>query len=80
MMTKERIAAAVERVPEVKPVLAKLAGKMARGVALPAQFSEKNLSYAAQRELEVLWCVAGNVGWTRVVSAPGGTACSVRVA
>ena len=45
--------------PEVKPVLAKLAGKMARGVALPAQFSEKNLSYAAQRELEGLWCVAG---------------------
>ncbi|MBQ9430998.1 MAG: DUF2399 domain-containing protein [Kiritimatiellae bacterium] len=59
MMTKVEIAAAVERVPEVKPVLAKLAGKMARGVALPAQFSEKNLSYAAQRELEVLWCVAG---------------------
>ena len=58
-MTKERIAAAVERTPEVKPVLVKLAGKVARGVALPAMFSENGLSYAAQRELEALWGVAG---------------------
>ena len=38
-MTKEKIAAAVEWTPEVKPVLVKLAGKVARGVALPVMFS-----------------------------------------
>ena len=69
-MTKERIVAAVERTPEVKPVLVKLVGKVARGVALPAMFSEKGLSYAAQRELEALWGVAGKRAADGRVSFP----------
>ena len=70
MMTKERIASAVDRTPEVKPVLAKLAGKVARGVALPAQFSEKDLSYAAQRELEGVLGVVGKRAADGRVSFP----------
>ena len=70
LVTKERIAAAVERTPEMKPVLMKLAGKVARGVALPAMFSEKGLSYAAQRELEALWGVVGKRAADGRVSFP----------
>ena len=54
-----RVSAAVARAPGVGAVLRKLAGKVARGVALPARFSVGELGYAAQRELEGLLGVAG---------------------
>ena len=59
MMTKERIAAAVDRTPEVKPVLARLAKRAASGKVLPETFSASGLSYAAQRELEGTLGVVG---------------------
>ena len=51
-LTKDKIAAAIENAPAVEGVLKKLAGKVARGVQLPASFTARGLDYAAQRELE----------------------------
>ncbi len=66
----ERISAAVGRAPGVRPVLRKLADKVARGVALPARFSVGELGYAAQRELEGLLGIVGNRTSTGRVSFP----------
>ena len=54
LLSKTRIAAAIENAPAVADVLKKLAGKVARGVRLPASFTARGLNYAAQRELEHL--------------------------
>ena len=51
-LTKDKLAAAIENAPAVADVLKKLAGKVARGVRLPASFTARGLGYAAQRELE----------------------------
>ena len=59
VLDRKRISAAVAREPGMRPVLRKLADKVARGVALPAHFSVGELGYAAQRELEGLLGVAG---------------------
>ena len=56
---KDCISAAIEREPSVRPVLRKLADKVARGVALPARFSVGELDYEAQRELEGLFGAQG---------------------
>ena len=53
-LTKDKIAAAIQNAPAVADVLKKLAGKVARGVRLPASFTARGLDYAAQRELEHL--------------------------
>lgn len=58
-LTKDKIAEAVERAPAVTKVLKKLAGKVARGVALPGSFTVKGLDYDAQRELERLFGTIG---------------------
>ena len=50
-LNKTAIAEAVEKAPPVADVLRKLAGKVVRGVALPASFTVKGLDYDAQREL-----------------------------
>ena len=52
LLSKTRIAAAIENAPAVADVLKKLAGKVARGVRLPASFTARGLDYVAQRELE----------------------------
>ena len=52
LLNKDKIAAAIEKAPAVADVLKKLAGKVARGVALPASFTARGLDYTAQRELE----------------------------
>ena len=54
LLSKARIAAAIEKAPAVEGMLKKLAGKVARGVRLPASFTARGLDYAAQRELEHL--------------------------
>ena len=59
-MGKKQIAAAVERAPAVAGILRKTAGKVARGVALPASVSFPDLDYAAQRELEGIFGVQGH--------------------
>jgi len=51
-LNKTALAAAIEKAPTVEGVLKKLAGKVARGVRLPASFTARGLDYAAQRELE----------------------------
>ena len=51
-LNKSAIAAAIQNAPAVEGVLKKLAGKVARGVQLPASFTARGLDYAAQRELE----------------------------
>ena len=51
-LTKDKLAAAIQNAPAVADVLKKLAGKVARGVRLPASFTARGLDYAAQRELE----------------------------
>lgn len=51
-LNKTAIAAAIQNAPAVADVLKKLAGKVARGVRLPASFTARGLDYAAQRELE----------------------------
>ena len=51
-LTKDKIAATIQNAPAVEGVLKKLAGKVARGVRLPASFTARGLDYAAQRELE----------------------------
>ncbi len=56
---KDCISAAIEREPSVRPVLRKLADKVARGVAPPARFSVGEFDYEAQRELEGLLGVVG---------------------
>ena len=53
-LTKDKVAAAIQNAPAVADVLKKLAGKVARGVRLPASFTARGLDYAAQRELEHL--------------------------
>ena len=58
-LNKTAIAEAVERAPAVAEVLKKLAGKVARGVALPGSFTAKGLDYDAQRELERLFGTIG---------------------
>ena len=58
-LTKDKIAEAIERAPAVAEVLKKLAGKVARGVALPGSFTAKGLDYDAQRELERLFGTIG---------------------
>ena len=57
-LTKDKIAAAIQNAPAVAEVLKKLAGKVARGVALPGSFTAKGLDYDAQRELERLFGTA----------------------
>ena len=54
ILTKDKISAAIQNAPAVEEVLRKLAGKVARGVALPGSFTSKGLDYDAQRELEHL--------------------------
>ena len=58
-LNKTAIAAAIDKAPPVADVLSKLAGKVARGVALPASFTAKGLDYDAQRELEHLFGTIG---------------------
>ena len=58
-LNKTAIAEAVEKAPPVADVLRKLAGKVARGVALPGSFTAKGLDYDAQRELEHLFGTLG---------------------
>ena len=58
-LNKTALAAAIKNAPAVEGVLKKLAGKVARGVRLPASFTARGLDYAAQRELEHL---LGTVG------------------
>ena len=58
-LNKTAIAEAVEKAPAVAGVLKKLAGKVARGVALPGSFTAKGLDYDAQRELERLFGTLG---------------------
>lgn len=58
-LTKDKLAAAIEKAPAVEGVLKKLAGKVARGVRLPASFTARGLDYAAQRELERLFGTLG---------------------
>ncbi len=59
-MGKKQMADAVERAPAVAGILRKTAGKVARGVALPASVSFPNLDYATQRELEGIFGVQGH--------------------
>ena len=58
-LNKTALAAAIEKATAVADVLKKLAGKVARGVALPASFTAKGLDYDAQRELERLFGTLG---------------------
>ena len=58
-LSKTAIAAAIQNAPAVAEVLRKLAGKVARGVALPGSFTAKELNYDAQRELERLFGTLG---------------------
>ena len=58
-LTKDKIAAAIQKASAVASVLKKLAGKVARGVALPGSFTAKGLDYDAQRELEHLFGTIG---------------------
>ena len=69
-LVHERISGAIERAPNVRPVLRKLADKVSRSIALPARFSVGELGYAAQRELEGLLGVVGNRTSTGRVSFP----------
>ncbi len=69
-LVHERISTAIERAPNVRPVLRKLADKVSRSIALPARFSVGELGYAAQRELEGLLGVVGNRTSTGRVSFP----------
>ena len=59
MLCHARISAAIAQAPGVRPLLRKIADKVARGVALPARFSVGELGYAEQRELEGLLGVVG---------------------
>ena len=59
LLSKDKIAAAIQNAPAVADVLKKLAGKVARGVRLPASFTARGLDYAAQRELEHLFGTLG---------------------
>ena len=70
MVTKERIAAAVEKAPKIRPVLARLAKRAASGKVLPGTFSATGLSYAAQRELEGVLGVVGKRAADGRVSFP----------
>ena len=58
-LNKTALAAAIQKAPAVAGVLKKLAGKVARGVALPGSFTAKGLDYDAQRELEHLFGTIG---------------------
>ena len=58
-MTKETIIAAIARAPAIKPVLVRLAKRVAAGKKLPETFSATGLDYAAQRELESLFGTVG---------------------
>lgn len=58
-ISRTDIKNAIARSPSVEPVLRKLAGKAARGVALPSQFTERSIDYAGQRELEGLFGTIG---------------------
>ena len=58
-LTKDKLAAAIQNAPAVAEVLKKLAGKVARGVALPGSFTARGLDYDAQRELERLFGTLG---------------------
>ena len=59
LITKEKILAAIERAPAIKPVLVRLAKRAAAGKKLPETFSATGLDYAAQRELEGLFGTIG---------------------
>ena len=59
MLSRNEMETAMARASDVRPVLRKLADKVARGVALPSRFSVGELGYAAQRELEGLLGVVG---------------------
>ena len=56
-LTKDKIAAAIQKAPAVAGVLKKLAGKVARGVSLPGSFTAKGLDYDAQRATPAEWFV-----------------------
>ena len=58
-MTKETIIDAIERAPAIKPVLVRLAKRVAAGKPLPETISATGLDYAAQRELEGLFGTVG---------------------
>ena len=58
-MTKEAIIAAIARAPVIKPVLVRLAKRVAAGKPLPETFSATGLDYSAQRELESLFGTVG---------------------
>ena len=58
-MTKETIIAAIARAPAIKPVLVRLAKRVAAGKKLPETFSATGLDYAAQRELESVFRTVG---------------------
>jgi hypothetical protein len=58
-LNKTALAAAIQKAPPVADVLRKLAGKVVRGVALPASFTAKGLDYDTQRELEHLFGTIG---------------------
>lgn len=58
-MTKEAIKAAIARAPAIKPVLVRLAKRVAAGKPLPETFSATGLDYSAQRELESLFGTVG---------------------
>ena len=58
-MTKEAIIAAIARAPAIKPVLVRLAKRVAAGKPLPETFSATGLDYSAQRELESLFGTVG---------------------
>ena len=59
LITKEKILAAIERAPTIKPVLVRLAKRAAAGKKLPETFSATGLDYAAQRELEGIVLLPG---------------------
>ena len=59
LITRERVLAAIERAPTIKPVLARLAKQAAAGKKLHETFSATGLDYAAQRELEGLFGTIG---------------------
>ena len=59
LQSKAAIVAAVGMAPELEGALKRLAGKVARGLSLPASVSFLGFGYAAQRELEGLLGVAG---------------------
>ena len=59
MMLSERVVQAIARAPAIKPVLVRLAKRVAAGKPLPETFSATGLDYSAQRELESLFGTVG---------------------